>query len=93
MMGSRPQRSARRNEDVFAEIRAEVADYGFTERDIFGRRRVAPRPLVPLCRPSIVEAGATYSQGPGAQLIKDVKSAARCAPPPCAFARRLPPRG
>ncbi|WP_081723664.1 H-NS histone family protein [Paraburkholderia mimosarum] len=26
-------------EEVLADIRAKVADYGFTERDIFGRRR------------------------------------------------------
>ncbi|MEM5404861.1 H-NS histone family protein [Paraburkholderia sp. BR10937] len=26
-------------EEVLADIRAKVADYGFTERDVFGRRR------------------------------------------------------
>ena len=26
-------------EEVLADIRAKVADYGFAERDIFGRRR------------------------------------------------------
>jgi DNA-binding protein H-NS len=65
-------------EEVLADIRAKVADYGFTQRDIFGRRRgtraasaghvVPPKYLDP-------KTGATWSgRGRAPNWIKDVKN-------------------
>ncbi|MEX3968751.1 H-NS histone family protein [Paraburkholderia sp. EG286B] len=65
-------------EEVLADIRAKVADYGFTERDIFGRRRgmratssagVAP------AKYRDPRSGATWSgRGRAPNWIKDAKN-------------------
>jgi DNA-binding protein H-NS len=59
-------------EEVLADIRGKVTDYGFTERDIFGRQRggrvTAARGVVP-ARYRDPKTGATWSgRGAGAQL-------------------------
>jgi DNA-binding protein H-NS len=65
-------------EEVLADVRAKVADYGFTEREIFGRGRgvrgasrrsvVAPKYRDP-------KSGATWSgRGRAPNWIKDVKN-------------------
>ncbi|WP_028209103.1 H-NS histone family protein [Paraburkholderia nodosa] len=65
-------------EEVLADIRAKVADYGFTERDIFGLRRrgrttsaggvVPPKYRDP-------KTGATWSgRGRAPNWIKEVKN-------------------
>lgn len=53
-------------DEVLADVRAKVADYGFTERDIFGRcrgrlRKAAASVLPPKCRDP--NTGATWSGG------------------------------
>lgn len=68
-------------EEVLADIRVKVVDYGFTERDIFGRRRAArtisSSGVVP-ARYHDPKTGATWSgrgQAPG--WIKDAKNRER----------------
>ncbi|MEX3925159.1 H-NS histone family protein [Paraburkholderia sp. BR10936] len=65
-------------EEVLADIRAKVADYGFTERDIFGRRRggreTAARGVVP-AKYRDPKTGVTWSgRGRAPNWIKDVKN-------------------
>ena len=65
-------------EEVLADIRAKVADYGFTERDIFGRGRGRPRKtaagvLPPKYRDP--KTGATWSgRGRAPDWIKNAKN-------------------
>lgn len=57
-------------QEVLADIRAKVADYGFTEQDIFGRGRGRPRKPAGSAASPIYrdpKTGATWS-GPGAEL-------------------------
>ncbi|MEX3845591.1 MULTISPECIES: H-NS family nucleoid-associated regulatory protein [unclassified Paraburkholderia] len=68
-------------EEVLADIRGKVADYGFTERHIFGRQRggrvTAARGVVP-ARYRDRKTGATWSgRGRAPNWIKDVKSRSR----------------
>ncbi|MFT0174474.1 H-NS histone family protein [Paraburkholderia mimosarum] len=68
-------------EEVLADIRAKVVDYGFTERDIFGRRRGARTTsstgVVP-ARYRDPKTGATWSgRGRAPGWIRDAKNRER----------------
>lgn len=68
-------------EEVLADIRAKVVDYGFTERDIFGRRRgaraMSSTGVVP-ARYRDPKTGATWSgRGRAPGWIKDAKNRER----------------
>jgi DNA-binding protein H-NS len=62
---------------VVEEIRAKVAEYGITERDIFGNRRGRPRKearVVP-AKYRDPKTGATWSgRGRAPNWLKDVKN-------------------
>lgn len=64
--------------DVLADIRAKVADYGFTERDIFGRGRSGQRKAAESVLPAKYrdpKTGATWSgRGRAPKWIKYAKS-------------------
>lgn len=65
-------------EEVLADIRATVADYGFTERDIFGARRGRPRKAAAGASPAKYQdpkTGATWSgRGRAPAWIKGAKN-------------------
>ncbi|MEM5314250.1 H-NS histone family protein [Paraburkholderia sp. JHI869] len=65
-------------EEVLADIRAKVADYGFTEQDIFGRRRGARATSSVGVAPAKYRdprSGATWSgRGRAPNWIKDAKN-------------------
>src|SRR5215469_4136225 len=65
-------------EEVLADIRAKVAEYGFSERDIFGRRRgTRATPGAGVVPPKYRDpkTGATWSgRGRAPNWIKDVKN-------------------
>jgi DNA-binding protein H-NS len=64
-------------QSVVEEIRAKVAEYGITERDIFGSRRGRPRKagtVVP-AKYRDPRSGATWSgRGRAPNWLKDVKN-------------------
>lgn len=63
---------------VLADIRTKVAEYGFTEREIFGSRRGRPRKVVAERLPAKYQdpkSGATWSgRGRAPSWIKSVKN-------------------
>ncbi|CAM2157982.1 H-NS histone family protein [Paraburkholderia tropica] len=64
-------------QEVLADIRAKVSEYGFTEQDIFGRRRGGPRaPAAHVAaRYRDPKTGATWSgRGRAPNWIKDAKN-------------------
>ncbi|WP_213309054.1 H-NS family nucleoid-associated regulatory protein [Paraburkholderia sacchari] len=64
-------------QEVLADIRAKVADYGFTEQDIFGRGRGRPRKPAESGAPPRYRdpnTGATWSgRGRAPNWIKNAK--------------------
>ncbi|WP_322069494.1 H-NS histone family protein [Paraburkholderia bannensis] len=65
-------------EEVLADVRAKVAEYGFTERDIFGSRRGRPRKATAATLPAKYQdpkSGATWSgRGRAPDWIKGAKN-------------------
>jgi DNA-binding protein H-NS len=64
-------------QSVVEEIRAKVAEYGITERDIFGSRRGRPRKAgtVVTAKYRDPRSGATWSgRGRAPNWLKDVKN-------------------
>ncbi|CAG9191635.1 DNA-binding protein H-NS [Paraburkholderia tropica] len=65
-------------QDVLADIRAKVAEYGFTEQDIFGLGRGWPRKTTGSAVPARYrdpKTGATWSgRGRAPNWIKDAKN-------------------
>ncbi|MFP4896706.1 H-NS family nucleoid-associated regulatory protein [Paraburkholderia sp. EG304] len=65
-------------QEVLAEIRAKVADYGFTEQDIFGRASGRPTKRAKSGAPARYrdpKTGATWSgRGRAPSWIKDAKN-------------------
>lgn len=65
-------------QEVLADIRAKVADYGFTEQDIFGRGRGRPRKAAESGVPVKYRdprTGATWSgRGRAPNWIKEAKN-------------------
>ncbi|WP_322092867.1 H-NS histone family protein [Paraburkholderia bannensis] len=65
-------------DEVLADIRAKVNEYGFTERDIFGARRGRPRKVAADPLPAKYQdpkSGATWSgRGRAPDWIKSVKN-------------------
>jgi DNA-binding protein H-NS len=68
-------------QEVLADIRAKVVDYGFTEQDIFGRGRGRPRKVTESSAPARYrdpKTGATWSgRGRAPNWIKDAKNRER----------------
>ncbi|WP_322060009.1 H-NS histone family protein [Paraburkholderia sp. J63] len=65
-------------QEILADIRAKVAEYGFTEHDIFGRGRGRPRKTAGTAVPDRYrdpKTGATWSgRGRAPNWIKEAKN-------------------
>ncbi|WP_321941591.1 H-NS histone family protein [Paraburkholderia tropica] len=65
-------------DEVLADVRAKVAEYGFTERDVFGSRRGRPRKAAASTLPAKYQdpkSGATWSgRGRAPDWIKSAKN-------------------
>ncbi|MFB5148007.1 H-NS histone family protein [Burkholderia orbicola] len=60
---------------VLDDVRAKVAEYGITERDIFGRQRVRSAQAAPSAKYRDPKSGATWSgRGRAPTWIKDARN-------------------